>query len=75
MARRKFANIDPQYIKKQRDSLLHNNRKVIRFNREEMAAIDEYCKRLGITSRSAHFRKVIMERVLSALGENHPTLF
>ena len=41
----------------------------------ERSAIDEYCRRFNTRSRSALLRESIMERILSELEENHPTLF
>lgn len=67
--------IDPLYLAKEREALRHRHRKTVLFNDRELAAIDEYCKVYGISSRSAMFRQAIMERVLEGLDENHPTLF
>ena len=76
MARKKkIAGVDPAYLQKQREMLLRHNRHVLLFNDSEMAAIDEYCSRFGVQSRSALLREAIMSKVLSALEENHPTLF
>ena len=77
MARRKktIAGVDPAYLEKQRQMLLRRNRHVLLFNDSEMAAIEEYCSRFGVHSRSALFREAIMSKVLSELEENHPTLF
>ena len=60
----------------QDETLLHNRRQVVRFNRKESNAINEYCRRFGITTpKSALFRKIIMEKVLTSLDESNPTLF
>ena len=67
--------IDPEYLKRQKPSLVRTKKQVILFNKKEMAAIDEYCRMYKIKSKSSLFRQAIMERVLSALDENHPTLF
>lgn len=67
--------IDPEYLKRQKPSLVRTKKQVILFNEKEMAAIDEYCRMYKIKSKSSLFRQAIMERVLSALDENHPTLF
>ncbi len=40
-----------------------------------MAAIDEYCRRFKVKSRSGIIRQATMERILAALDETHPTLF
>lgn len=77
MARKvkKLSNVDPDFLKKQKASLVRKNRKVIYFNALELAAIEEYCRRYNITSKSAMMRKAIMEEVMAGLDEKHPTLF
>ncbi|HIR83380.1 MAG TPA: hypothetical protein IAC98_06295 [Candidatus Cryptobacteroides pullicola] len=50
-------------------------RKSVLFNAQELAAIDEYCRRFNFSSRSALIRKAVMEQVLSGLDKSHPTLF
>ncbi len=78
MARRKSnkpAAVDPAYFDKQRESMLRTHRKAVLFNEKELAAIDEYCRRFKVRSRSALIRQAVMERVLRGLEENHPTLF
>lgn len=48
---------------------------MILFNEKEVNAIDEYCRRFKIKSKSAMLRQAVMERILGDLDENHPTLF
>lgn len=72
---KKKVAIDPDFLDKQRESLKRTNRQVIYLNEQEMAAIDEYCRQFKISAKSAMFRQAIMERVLSGLDQNHPTLF
>ncbi len=71
----KSSSIDPSYLDRQKDSLKRKYRKSILFNEQELAAIDEYCRRFKVSSRSALVRAALMERVLKGLEENHPTLF
>lgn len=73
--RKSFSGVDPAYLDKQRESLKRTCRKSILFNQKELAAIDEYCRRFKVSSRSALIRQAVMERVLEGLEENHPTLF
>lgn len=73
--RRRYAGVDPSYLDRQRASLKRIYRKSVLFNEQELAAIDGYCRKFKISSRSALIRKAVMERVLSDLEENHPTLF
>lgn len=62
-------------MERHKASLVRKNRQVLYFNEKEMAAIDEYCRRFKISSKSALYRQAIMEHILSELDENHPTLF
>lgn len=73
--RKKIAGVDPAYLEKQKASLLRTHRKSVLFNSKEMDAIDEYCRRFKVSSRSALIRQATMARVLEGLEENHPTLF
>ena len=76
MARKKrIPGVDPAYLEKQKALLLRKNRHVLYFNDSEMAAIDEYCSRFKVHAKSVLFREAIMDKVLSELEENHPTLF
>lgn len=71
----KVQGVDPAYFDKQRESLRRTHRKAVLFNAGELNAIDEYCRRFKVSSRSALIRQAVMERVLRGLEENHPTLF
>lgn len=71
----KVQGVDPAYFDKQRESLRRVHRKSVLFNDNEVSAIDEYCRRFKVRSRSALIRQAVMERVLRGLEENHPTLF
>lgn len=73
--RKKKRGIDPSYLEKQRLALRRIHRKSILFNEAELAAIDEYCRKFKVSSRSALIREATMELVLKTLGESHPTLF
>lgn len=77
MARKpkKFAGVDPAYLDRQKESLMRTHRKSVFFNQQELAAIDEYCRRFKVSSRSALIRSSVMKHVLEGLEENHPTLF
>lgn len=67
--------VDPEYLDKQKDSLKRKYRKCVLFNEMELAAINEYCSRFKVSSLSALIRQSVMERVLTGLDQNHPTLF
>ena len=69
------AGIDPEYLKKQKESLVRRHRQVIYLNDSEMAAIRQYCDKFRVGTKTVLFREAIMEKVLSELDDNHPTLF
>lgn len=73
--RKNTSGIDPEYLKKQKEALVRRHRQVIYLNDSEMAAIRQYCERFRVGTRSVLFREAIMEKVLSELDDNHPTLF
>ena len=76
MAREKsIPGVDPAYLEKQKALLLRKNRHVLYFNDSEMAAIEQYCTRFKVHTKSALFREAIMTKILTELDENHPTLF
>ena len=78
MARKKkikTSGVDPEYLKKQKASLVRRHRQVIYFNDSEMAAIRAYCDKFRVNTRAALCREAIIEKVLSELDDNHPTLF
>ena len=69
------AGIDPEYLKKQKESLVRRHRQVIYLNDSEMAAIQQYCDKFRVGTKTVLFRESIMEKVLKELDDNHPTLF
>ena len=78
MAKRKKISVtavDPEYLKKQKASLVRRHRQVIYLNDSEMAAIRQYCDKFRVGTKTVFFREAIMEKVLKELEDNHPTLF
>ncbi len=77
MARKKTKKsaVDPEYMKKQKEALVRKHRQVIYLNDSEMAAIRQYCDKFRVGTKAVLFREAIMEKVLSELDDNHPTLF
>lgn len=67
--------VDPEYLKKQKASLVRRHRQVIYLNDSEMAAINQYCDKFRVGIKTVLFREAIMEKVLKELDDNHPTLF
>ena len=77
MAGKKISTttVDPEYLKKQKASLVRRHRQVIYLNDSEMAAINQYCDKFRVGVKTVLFREAIMEKVLKELDDNHPTLF
>ena len=78
MAKKKkntLSGVDPEYLKKQKEALVRRHRQVIYLNDSEMAAINLYCDKFKVGTKAVLFRKAIMEKILSELDDNHPTLF
>ena len=77
MAKKKktVSGVDPEYLKKQKASLVRRHRQVIYLNDSEMAAIDQFCEKFRVGARAALYREAIMEKILKELDDNHPTLF
>lgn len=69
------GHVDPEYLKKQKASLVRRHRQVIYLNDSEVAAINRYCEQFRVGTKSVLYREAIMEKVLSELDDNHPTLF
>ena len=67
--------IDPEYLKKQKAALVRRHRQVIYLNDSEMAAINQYCEKFRVGTKTVLFREAIMEKVLKELNDNPPTLF
>ena len=70
-----MAGVDPEYLKKQKEALVRRHRQVIYLNDSEMAAINLYCEKFRVGTKAVLFREAIMEKILSELDDNHPTLF
>ena len=69
------VSVDPEYLKKQKAALARRHRQVIYLNDREMAAVRAYCERFNIDTKAPLFRQAIMEKILSELNDNQPTLF
>ena len=55
--------------------LFRTNRKSILFNKRELKAIDDYCKKYAITNRSKFMREAIITSILKKFDDDYPTLF
>lgn len=75
MKKRTAVPVDPEYLKKQKASLVRRHRQVIYLNDSEMAAVSKYCDLFKVHTKAVLFREAIMEKILKELEDNHPTLF
>ena len=73
--RNQSVGVDPEYLKKQKEALVRRHRQVIYLNDSEMSAINLYCDKFRVGTKAVLFRKAIMEKILSELDDNPPTLF
>jgi len=73
--KKSLKGVDPEYLKKQKASLVRKHRQVINLNDSEMAAIEQYCAKFRVSTKAALYREAIMEKILKELDDNHPTLF
>jgi len=69
------SKVSPDFLNQQKAALVRKDRQVVYFNEKETAAIDAYCKKFKVHSKGSALRGIIMEKVLSELEDNHPTLF
>jgi hypothetical protein len=69
------STVDPEYLKKQKEALVRRHRQVIYLNDSEMAAIQQYCDKFRVGTKTVLFREAIMEKILKELDDNPPTLF
>lgn len=72
---KKHPKPSEEYMLRQKETMRRKHRVVVMLNDKEKEALDEYCRLLKVSSVSSVFRQAMMERVLEALDENHPTLF
>lgn len=73
--RKNNGPVDPDYLRKRKEALRRTHREAVTFNDDELAAVKRYCEKFKVRSKAAFFREVIMEKVISELEDNHPTLF
>ena len=74
-SRKKREAVTVETMRERQVKLRRTCRKTILFNEKEMAAIDNYCKKYGIKSRSSFIRNVVISHILVDLDENYPSLF
>ena len=55
--------------------LLRKYRKTILFNEKEISAINQYCAKYKIKSKSAFIREAVIAHIMNEMNENYPKLF
>jgi len=55
--------------------MLRKNKQVFLFNDKEMDAVNYFCKRYKIVSKSRFYRETIISAILRKMEEDHPKLF
>jgi hypothetical protein len=61
--------------KKKENSLKRVHKKSILFNKKELNAIDNYCKKYKVKNRSKLMREFIIGSILEKFDEDYPSLF
>ncbi|MCF0164820.1 MAG: hypothetical protein HUJ92_06010 [Bacteroidales bacterium] len=72
---KKKKSVEPDFIRQEKLKLVRKYRKTILFNEKEMDAINRYCAKYGIKSKSAFIRKAVISHILIDMEENYPKLF
>jgi hypothetical protein len=72
---KKKVKVYPDFNKRHREALQRKYRKTILFNEKELSAINQYCQKFNIKSKSAFFRSVIISHILEQMDDNYPKLF
>lgn len=71
----KKNNIPADFQRQANSKLIRNHRKTILFNDKEMLAIENYCNKYGIRSKSSFIRNAVISHILVDMDENYPKLF
>ncbi len=76
---RKVSNRKVKLKKKstaiQREKLVRNNRITLVLNDKEKEALDGYCKKYNIDSKSQFIRETIFRHIMERFLSDYPTLF
>lgn len=67
--------LSPEIMEREKVELVRRHRQVVLLNDREQAALDAYCRKFRIKSKTAAMRSIVMEKILFELEDNHPTLF
>lgn len=67
--------LSPDFLSRNKEAQLRTHKVVVRFNDMELQALKRYQGILKGKAMSAACREAIMEKVISVLEDNQPTLF
>jgi len=71
----KASKSNPETLRQKREAATRKHRKTILFNDKELEALNLYCKKYKVKSKSKFCREAIISTILRQLEEDHPTLF
>lgn len=66
---------DPETLREKREASIRRHRKTILFNDKELEALDLYCKKYKVQSKTKFCREAIISTILKQFEEDHPRLF
>jgi hypothetical protein len=66
---------DPEVIRQNREARIRKHRKTILFNDKEIEALEVYCKKYNVKSKTSFCREAIISTILKQFDEDHPKLF
>jgi len=66
---------DPESLRQKREASLRRHRKTILFNDKELEALELYCKKYKVISKTKFCREAIISTILKQFEEDHPRLF
>ncbi len=75
MARKTNKTAKRKFAPAHGDTMLRKFRKTILLNEKELDAINRYCEKYKISSRSAFIRTAVMAHIMSDMDQNYPKLF
>lgn len=69
------SKLDPERLREKREASIRKHRKTILFNDKELEALELYCKKYKIKSKTKFCREAIISTILSQFEKDYPKLF
>jgi len=66
---------DSDYYKQKKEANIRRHKKTILFNDKELEALDTFCDRYKVKSKTKFCREAIIATILKQFEEDHPRLF